>query len=230
MQILRCWIVYNRSWPVVALPILLWLATTGRLIAYYDFYRPFDKPISHWSHGTPDSSETVIRPTSQLQKSRSFRYLIAMLVTRYERNHHKYDFHTCSSLPTHLFKRTIFFFPALIVYRIWRVNSEIGRGQLFRPNSPLTRVVIVLIESGLLYTSSVIVLFVLYLVGNNAIYGVSNAVSQKLFDLLILFILFNQLDYSNNRKSDSDPRKLLLTQNWRFVGHHLQFDNLKLGP
>lgn len=94
-------------------------------------------------------------------------------------------------------------FSALIVYRIWRVNSEIGSGQLLRPNSPLTRVVIILIQSGLLYTFSVVILFVLYLAGNNAIYGVSNAVSQKSVHLFItsyLIYFIQSLDYSNNRK------------------------------
>ena len=42
LQILRCWIVYNRSWSVVTLPILLWLGTTGRLIVPLWFLWPFD--------------------------------------------------------------------------------------------------------------------------------------------------------------------------------------------
>jgi len=42
--------------------------------------------------------------------------------------------------------------------------------------SPLTNVVIVLIESGLMYTLSIVVLFALYMASNNGQYGVSNAV------------------------------------------------------
>lgn len=44
--------------------------------------------------------------------------------------------------------------------------------------SPLTNVVIVLIESGLMYTLSIVVLFALYMASNNGQYGVSNAVRQ----------------------------------------------------
>lgn len=47
-------------------------------------------------------------------------------------------------------------------------------------NSPLTRVVVVLIESGLLYTFSIIILFGLYMASNNGQYGVSDAVSNYL--------------------------------------------------
>jgi hypothetical protein len=92
---------------------------------------------------------------------------------------------------THLSKANFFFFlSALIVYRIWRVNNEIGRGHLFQPDSPLSRVVVVLIESGLIYTFSVIILFVLYLAGNNAIYGVSNAVSKENLSITNYLICF----------------------------------------
>lgn len=30
MQIFRCWVIYNRNWSVVALPLVLWLGTIGK--------------------------------------------------------------------------------------------------------------------------------------------------------------------------------------------------------
>ena len=67
----------------------------------------------------------------------------------------------------------------LIVYRIWKVRKEIGQAQFFSPDSPLTNVAVVLIESGVLYTVSIIILSGLYLASNNGAYGVSNAVSNR---------------------------------------------------
>lgn len=64
------------------------------------------------------------------------------------------------------------------MYRIWKVRSQIEKGQVFDPNSSLAHAAIVLIESGLLYTLSIIILFGLYLASNNGQYGVSNAVRQ----------------------------------------------------
>lgn len=50
-------------------------------------------------------------------------------------------------------------------------------------DSPLNRVLVVMIESGLLYTVSIVILFGLYMAGNNGQYGVSNAVSLSSFFL-----------------------------------------------
>jgi len=88
---------------------------------------------------------------------------------------------TCTISPTPLLVHSLIrtYFSALIVFRIWKVRSKIGLGHLFNHNSPLTNVVIVLIESGLLYTLSIIILFGLYLASNNGQYGVSNSVGQK---------------------------------------------------
>ena len=67
---------------------------------------------------------------------------------------------------------------ALIVYRIRRIRSNLGKGQLFIANSPLTNLLVVLIESGVIYTFSIIILCGVYVASNNAGYGVSNAVCR----------------------------------------------------
>ncbi|PPQ97458.1 hypothetical protein CVT26_002806 [Gymnopilus dilepis] len=64
---------------------------------------------------------------------------------------------------------------SLIVYRIWGVQKSLKQGFAIVPNPRLTRLLFTLIESGLLYTFSVIVLFILYIGSNNGQYGVSNA-------------------------------------------------------
>jgi hypothetical protein len=45
-------------------------------------------------------------------------------------------------------------------------------------DSPLSRVLVVMIESGLMYTASIVILFALYMAGHNGQYGVSNSVSR----------------------------------------------------
>ena len=65
---------------------------------------------------------------------------------------------------------------ALIVYRIWFVLRVAPYG----PNEKtrLSRIIRVLVESGLMYTTSIVILFVMYVLPNNAQYAVSDAVSR----------------------------------------------------
>ncbi|KXN91539.1 hypothetical protein AN958_00561 [Leucoagaricus sp. SymC.cos] len=68
---------------------------------------------------------------------------------------------------------------ALMVYRIQKIRQRLKH----KPNSttytPLTNVMRLLIESGLLYTSSIVILFILYIISNNGQYGVSDAVRDS---------------------------------------------------
>ncbi|KAH9475041.1 hypothetical protein JR316_0012143 [Psilocybe cubensis] len=65
--------------------------------------------------------------------------------------------------------------------------------------SPLTSVLVVLIESGLMYTMSIVILFGLYMASNNGQYGVSNAVVQ------IIGITFNLIITSVDRGEAMQP-------------------------
>ena len=66
---------------------------------------------------------------------------------------------------------------ALIVYRIWNVQSKLSSHRSkTHTDDPASRVMRVLVESGLLYTASILVLFGTYLSSNNAILGVSDTV------------------------------------------------------
>lgn len=67
----------------------------------------------------------------------------------------------------------------LIVYRILKIQRKLKRRNTMVLDSPLSRVAIVMIESGLMYTVSIVVLFGLYMAGNNGQYGVSNAVRSR---------------------------------------------------
>ncbi|KAF9039228.1 hypothetical protein BJ165DRAFT_374873 [Panaeolus papilionaceus] len=91
---------------------------------------------------------------------------------------------------------------SLIVHRIWKIRREVRYRSTIHSQSPLTSVLIVLIESGLMYTCSIVILFALYMTSNNAQYGVSNAVVQ------IIGITFNLIITSVDRGEAVEPPPL----------------------
>jgi len=72
---------------------------------------------------------------------------------------------------------------ALIVYKIWRIYNNV-KHRSKSERSPLSKVVVVMIESGVFYTASIIILFGCYMASHNAQYGVSNSVVQIIVSLL----------------------------------------------
>ncbi|KAF6747520.1 hypothetical protein DFP72DRAFT_919510 [Ephemerocybe angulata] len=101
----------------------------------------------------------------------------------------------------------------LIVRRILRVQRKlpVHRSVVIVQDSPLTRAAVVMIESGLIYTVSMVVLFVLYMAGNNGMYGVSNS-----------GITFNLIITSADRRQESSGGQgsSILTQNGTGLGLH----------
>lgn len=73
---------------------------------------------------------------------------------------------------------------ALMVYRIQKIRKRLRHKSNSMTYTPLTNVMRLLIESGLLYTSSIVILFVLYMSSNNGQYGVSDAVGPFFSNLL----------------------------------------------
>ncbi|KAF9002198.1 hypothetical protein BDQ17DRAFT_1426150 [Cyathus striatus] len=71
--------------------------------------------------------------------------------------------------------------------------------------SPLKNVMIILIESGLMYTLSIVILFGLYMASNNGQYGVSNAVVK------IIGITFTFIITSVDRGDATQPSSTTLT-------------------
>ena len=70
--------------------------------------------------------------------------------------------------------------PGLIVYRIMKINAGVagaGTTRIGGGGRKLARAVRILVESGLIYTASVVVFFGTFLASNNAQYGVSDCVS-----------------------------------------------------
>ncbi|RDX54731.1 hypothetical protein OH76DRAFT_1398121 [Lentinus brumalis] len=81
----------------------------------------------------------------------------------------------------------------LLIYRILSINAGVAAQDVTRVGGSLklTRVVRILIESGLLYTISVVVFFGTFLASNNAQYGVADVVVQVIpisFTLILIRI------------------------------------------
>ncbi|KAF9529971.1 hypothetical protein CPB83DRAFT_764354 [Crepidotus variabilis] len=167
----RCWIVYQRTWIVVILPMILWLATTACGI-------------------TTIYIEATINSAGKLLNSKNLLPFITSML--------------CLTLATNVLTTTSRSFPhsviclnvALIVLRIWGIRRNLTG--IYTPHYPLTNLLVVLIESGLMYTLSILILFGLYMASNNGQYGVSDAVVQ------IIGITFNLVITSVDRKESSN--------------------------
>ncbi|PPQ99838.1 hypothetical protein CVT24_009632 [Panaeolus cyanescens] len=157
----RCWVVYNKRWLVIVVPVLLWLGTTvcGALTIFVQAT-------------LEDSSGALLNASSLVP------FITSML---------------CLTLATNVLTTS------LIVHRIWKIRREVRHRSTIHSQSPLTSVLIVLIESGLMYTCSIVILFGLYMASNNAQYGVSNAVVQ------IIGITFNLIITSVDRGEAVEP-------------------------
>ncbi|KAI0702043.1 hypothetical protein C8T65DRAFT_579352, partial [Cerioporus squamosus] len=138
----RCYIIYERNWKIVVVPVLLWLAETacGWVIVYI---------------------EATLHTAATLNESRLEPFITSLL-----------------SLTLAMTSMTT----GLIVYRILKINAGVASQGITRVGGSrrLTRVIRILIESGLIYTISVVVFFCTFLASNNAQYGVSDVVRSML--------------------------------------------------
>ena len=69
-------------------------------------------------------------------------------------------------------------FIAMIVHKIWATERQTRSlvGGAISNDAALTRATRIIVESGAMYTASVVCFFGVYLAGNNAGYGVSDCV------------------------------------------------------
>ena len=65
---------------------------------------------------------------------------------------------------------------ALIVWRLWRLRSKVA-GTSLNPDR-LLRVARIMIDSGMIYSVSVVILFGVNIAGSNALYPVSDVIVQ----------------------------------------------------
>ncbi|RPD65717.1 hypothetical protein L227DRAFT_560397 [Lentinus tigrinus ALCF2SS1-6] len=147
----RCYVVYDRNWKIVVLPVLLWLAETacGGVTIY----------ITATLHTEATLNASSLRP-----------FITSVL-----------------SLTLAMTTMTT----GMIVYRIMSINAAISSQSVTRLGGSyrLTRIVRILVESGLIYTISVVIFFSTFLASNNSQYPVSDVVVQLIpisFTLILI--------------------------------------------
>jgi hypothetical protein len=94
--------------------------------------------------------------------------------------------YSIEDLPNRFLAMTV----ALMVYRIYKIRQRLKHKSNSTTFTPLTNIMRLLIESGLLYTSTIVILFILYMLSNNGQYPVSDVVSQ-FASLSYIFILID---------------------------------------
>lgn len=145
--IYRCFIVYNRSWLVVALPLTMWTGTLvcGCAVLYIS------------SH---------LKISTNLDEKHLVPFLTALLVLTLVQNA------AISSM---------------IAYRIRSIDRQIAKFSSDNRASRLQPIMNLIIESGAIYTVSMIICLIVVLCSNNAQYAVSDAI------IMIIGIVFNMI-------------------------------------
>jgi len=145
----RCWLVYNRNFWVILLPILMWLAETAcGTVSVVLNTRLTDPNVLLNSSNVEPFITTILALT----------VVVNVLTT------------------------------GLIVYRIRTVRMDLGDCAVISRH-PLSNLLRIMIESGLIYTTSAVVLFCVYVSSSRAQFTVAHSVVQIIgitFNLIII--------------------------------------------
>ncbi|KAL0960480.1 hypothetical protein HGRIS_005522 [Hohenbuehelia grisea] len=109
---------------------------------------------------------------------------------------------------------------SLIVRRIWKVESKISHFRSGDSSSPLNRVMRILVESGLIYTTTILILFGTYLANSNAILGISDSVVQ-IIGITFNLIIVNTDAARKSIGSQLDPSQAVVSANGTLPLHML---------
>jgi len=115
---------------------------------------------------------------------------------------------------------------AFIVYRIWSIQKATPYG--LNEKTSLSRVIRILVESGLIYTMSFIILFVVSMLSNTAQYSVSEAVSRLVCFLTLPFLTLSPVKpFKIVQIIVSLSSEIFRHHDLLFVipGHHIQPDH-----
>ena len=81
---------------------------------------------------------------------------------------------------------------ALIVYRIWLIDRATFVGEKCKSRSPLRRVIRIIVESGMIYTTSILLCLVFLLTGSTAIYIAIRAVCLLFHSLMKRWCIYSR--------------------------------------
>ncbi|KAI0346624.1 hypothetical protein BDW22DRAFT_1426064 [Trametopsis cervina] len=159
MLIYRCWIIYAYSWKLIVVPLMMWTVDLGLAIVHI------------WVTST--LRQSAVLSTEPLLKPFFYSFLSLTI--------------TINFLTT-----------GLIVRQIWLTNKRsapliphtIRRDRFGRvPRTRLETVMRIILESGMIYTSTAFATFISAIAGSNAVYGISDLLNMAVgisFNLIII--------------------------------------------
>ena len=170
MQVWRLFVVYNRNWYVIILPVLVLLVNAGKLNRIL-IYPPFTVAERIYSRRLLHHMDIRGSPSWQ-QYLRIFAHLrhnFLRFYHGYQCRLHGYVLVICLAQLSPVNPPTL----AAIAYRIYATRRGLGMGM---PNT-LMPVTIAIVESGALYAVAVLSLLIAYLAHTDGQYAALDAVS-----------------------------------------------------
>ncbi|KAJ3864189.1 hypothetical protein EV359DRAFT_41563 [Lentinula novae-zelandiae] len=162
----RCWVIYGRNYWVIAAPATMLAAEL--VCGCFEIYTEFA-----FGSGT---SLIVSKPFAP--------YIITVIVLTVFVNISV----TCELINFILPSNTLVLirYAALMIWRIWSIIHDTQKLSPSRTRcGPLSGALCILLDSGLMYTSSALIMLVTYVVSNNASYLVSDCVSPSILCIRI---------------------------------------------
>lgn len=164
MLIYRCWIVYGRSWVAITVPVIL--AIAGLVCIAFSIFLEVTLP----------SASQFASPYKQVVVSTWALTICINVITTCPCSFFRLGYSQISPLC-----------PALILFRIWRVDRmNAGLLDQSTANGPYRHSKRIIIESGLLYTIVATVTASVYISGSNAFSPLTGIVRRLFFRSQIL--------------------------------------------
>lgn len=205
-QLYRCYMVYNRRWIIIVIPAIIWAATTGKWVSCR--VPPFSQQFTVCEAFTIEV-EATLRQNAFLNVKNLTPFITSTLSLTLVFN----IVTTCLSSnygPGESCRLSRLFFSAMIVLKIYSVNQNSAPLQSRSTYGSTTkatrlgRVMRIVIESGLMYTISVVIFFAVFLSDNNAEYAVADCVGPStaaiVFTYRCIFSLHFLTGGPNNRE------------------------------
>ena len=221
-QIYRCSVVWQHSIRIIILPILIWISCAGKwaiLLVHNKRWRTCPNLVT--GVGTLISFSKV-SPEAQVFSIEG--WITAFFAATLSTN----VICTCTSsywYPTIPFLDFAFAYSAMIAYRIWSVDRAGGK---YRDSkSTLMPVLVVVIESGAIYSASLTILLAIYLSHSLAYFILVHAVSS--FHIDTHHSSWTWIDNPNHCEIVHVVIWSIIWLTW-CVGHCVQHDHCTGGP
>lgn len=162
-QVYRCFVVFSHDWRIAVVPAVLWFGNLACSVAI--------------AYITSTLRGNALLNTNHSLSAFLLSFLVITLITNLLTTGACLVCDSCRCIELHLI------FVGLIVWRIWTITQQTDKLVSINPRrrgrTKLNRVVHIIIQSGLLYTTFVLVSFGAEVAGSNSLYMVSGMVRVR---------------------------------------------------